>query len=62
MAPAALLEAGRTEVCGYGVQVLDGRVDELAKARRKQLQVARWRIRDFWSRAAPSWCVSRLAK
>ena len=30
MAPAALLEAGRTEVCGYGVQVLDGRVDELA--------------------------------
>ena len=30
VAPAALLEAGRTEVCGYGVQVLDGRVDELA--------------------------------
>ncbi len=30
VAPAALLEAGRAEVCGYGVQVLDGRVDELA--------------------------------
>src|SRR5215210_9408268 len=26
MAPAALLEAGRTEVRGYGVRVLDGRV------------------------------------
>jgi thioredoxin reductase len=26
MNPAALLEAGRAEVCGYGVRVLDGRV------------------------------------
>ncbi|UGY94400.1 NAD(P)/FAD-dependent oxidoreductase [Streptomyces gobiensis] len=32
MAPAALLEAGRAEVTGYGAELIDGQVDEVQQA------------------------------